>query len=76
MVRAKFMVTEVRQHHWNSNARTIVLTPQYDQSIPEDQRFNDATPTGHFEMLVNNPKAIEALPIGKQFYIDITPVEG
>lgn len=78
-VRAKFMVTEVRHHHWNPSMKTIVLQPQYDQSIPEDQRFCDATPSGSFEMVVNNPVAIDALmpggQLGKTFYIDLTPAD-
>lgn len=76
-VRAKFAVTEERRHVWNG-AKVVVLTPQYDQSIPEDRRFHDATPSGHFEMTINNPKAVEALmpegKLGKEFYIDLTPV--
>jgi hypothetical protein len=73
-VRAKFMLTEVRQHQWSAEARTLVFEPRYDTTIPEDQRFNTATPTGRFEMLVNNPPALAAFEIGKQYYLDIAPV--
>lgn len=74
-VRAKFKVSEHRLFAWNPNARTIVLEPQYDQSIPEDKRFCEATPSGRLEMHVTNPAAIEQLAIGKTFYLDFTPVE-
>lgn len=73
-VRAKFTVSEIRQHSWSPHARTVVLTPEYDQSIPEDQRFAQATPSGRLEMLIDNPSALAALPLGEKFYIDITPV--
>lgn len=75
-VRAKFMVTEIHRHAWDSGkGATLVLQPQYDSSIPEDRRFAQATPSGRMEMRVDNPGAIEALPLGKQFYVDFTPVE-
>lgn len=74
-VRAKFTVCEVRHHSWSEEARTVVLRPQYDQSIPEDRRFSDATPSGELTMLVNNPAAVAQLGVGKAFYLDLTPVE-
>lgn len=76
MVRAKFRVISVAQDIYQAQARTIKLSPQYDQSIPEDQRFAQATPTGELTMYVNNPAAVAELAIGKYFYLDFTPVEG
>jgi len=73
MVRAKFKVSEIRQHAWHPTARTVVLEPQYDATIPEDRRYAQATPTGRFEMFVDNPAALAQLPIGQMFYIDISP---
>ena len=79
-VRAKFTVTELKQtfsYPGYPTYKTIVLRPQYDTSIPEDQRFAQATPNGCFEMHINNPAAIEALmpggELGHSFYIDLTP---
>jgi hypothetical protein len=74
MIRAKFKVSEVRQHAWHPTGRTIVLEPQYDSSIEEDRRYATATPSGRIEMFVDNTKAIAALTIGTFFYIDFTPV--
>jgi len=74
-VRAKFKVVSVTQHTDYVAARTIKLAPVYDESIPEDRRFAQATPSGELTMYVNNPAAIEALPLGKFFYLDFTPVE-
>jgi len=72
MVRAKFQLQEVRQHSYNTNARTLVFQPQYDTSIPEDQRFAQATPSGQFTMYEDNPAALAQLELGKQYYFDIT----
>lgn len=81
-VRAKFKVTSIKSFDYSEISKEIVLTPQkeivltpqYDESIPEDRRFNAATPSGEFRMTVNNPVAIEQLQLGKTFYIDLTEV--
>lgn len=74
MVRAKFTVTEIRQHSHGGEARTIVLSPQYDQSIEEDRRYAKATPSGRIEMYIDNPPAVAAFPMGSVHYVDFTPV--
>lgn len=75
MVRGKFMVTEITEMSWSKDARKVVLTPQYDNTIEEDRRYAKATPSGRIEMQIDNPSALSALPMGKQFYVDFTPVE-
>jgi hypothetical protein len=72
-VRAKMMVTEVARNNWGG--RKVTLMPQYDQSIPEDQRFQKATPSGHIEMQIDNPPVAEFFEanLGKAFYVDFTP---
>lgn len=57
---------------WNKEAREVEFTPQYDNSIPEDQSFQKYTPNGSFKMLVDNPVVIKQLELGKQYYFDIT----
>jgi len=75
MVRAKFQVVEVAQNVSGGEARKIKLSPIYDQTIPEDRRFAQATPSGELTMYLTNPAAIEQLTLGKFFYLDFTPVE-
>lgn len=75
MVRAKFRVVEIREHLHNPKARTVILRPEYDSTIEEDRRFAQATPSGELSMFVDNPAALEQLPVGGYFYIDICPVE-
>jgi hypothetical protein len=72
MVRAKFTVTEIRQHR-HPTARTVVLQAEYDATIEEDRRFAQATPTGRLEMFVDNPAALAQLPIGSVHYLDFSP---
>lgn len=73
-VRAKFRVSSITQFD-NGVAREIKLSAQYDQSIPEDRRFSEATPSGSLTMYVNNPAAIAQFEIGKSYYLDFTPAE-
>lgn len=75
MVRAKFEVTAITKFSGYGDSCEITLEPRYDQSIPEDQQFNKATPTGKLTMWVNNPAAIEELKLGRKFYLDFNPVE-
>lgn len=72
MVRAKFQLQEVTENYWNKNAKKLVFRPSYDTSIPEDQRFATATPSGEFSMQVDNPAALAQLEIGKYYYFDIS----
>jgi len=73
MVRAKFQVSSVTNHAgWGG--KTVVLSPQYDMAIPEDQRYAKATPSGKIEMTIDNPPAADQLKLGEFFYVDFTPV--
>ena len=75
-VRAKFTVAEIRRYSWDQgHSAEIILTPQYDESIPEDRRFLKATPSGKLAMRVDNPTAIEQLQLGRVFYLDLVPVD-
>lgn len=74
-VRCKMVVDSVKPSYEGSVSQTVRLNTRYDNSIPEDQRFFDATPYGHVEMLVNNPAALAVLTPGKEFYMDFIPVD-
>ncbi len=71
-VRAKFQVTAITDRGWS---KEIELSCQYDQSIPEDQRFQQATPSGSIKMQIDNPAALEVFKLGAKFYADFTPTE-
>jgi hypothetical protein len=57
------------------NAQNIRLAAQYDPSIPEDQRFMEATPSGELKFYVSNPAVIGGFQIGKNYYVDLTPCD-
>jgi hypothetical protein len=74
MVRAKFQVTGVTTH--NHSTKEIELSTVYDNTIPEDQRFQKATPYGSIKMNIDNPAALEQLGLGKYFYVDFSELPG
>lgn len=73
-VRAKFVVSAITDQGPHS-PKVVKMAPQYDMSIPEDRRFQKATPWGEISLHIDNPAAVEQLKIGKAFYIDMTAVE-
>lgn len=75
MVRGKFTVTEVISYAWSKDGRRIKLTAEYDNTIEEDKKYAQATPSANLEMFVDNPSAVKYLELGKKFYVDFTRVE-
>lgn len=73
-VRAKFKVERLVHTASYPGSVEITLSPQYDQSIPEDQNFSKATPSGTMTLVVTNPAASDQLELGKFFYVDFNEV--
>lgn len=76
-IRAKFYFEGVKtiRNHYGSEWKELVFRTQYDNTIPEDQRFQKATPTGVITMQVDNPAALEYFgQPGGYFYADFSPV--
>ena len=74
-IRAKFKLAEKIEatvHPDYPPTVTVKFRAEYDETIPEDQRFRKATPWGEFSMSVDNPAALEQLIPGKYYYFDIT----
>lgn len=53
--------------------RTYRFLASYDTSVPEDQRYAKATPSGQLTIAVDNPAVV--FEPGKSYYLDFTPVE-
>lgn len=71
MVRAKFELVE--EHAFSGfGGKKLIFQPRYDPEIPEDVRFSRATPSGNFEMHVDNPAALAQLKLGEKYYVDFT----
>ena len=75
-VRAKLKLTEITEMAWNGpGVRRLKFNCEYDPYLPEDERFSKSTPSGSFEMIVDNPAALEQFNLGGQYYMDFTPAD-
>jgi len=72
-MRCKMTLHAVVGNTWGTGVKAFFHT-QYDPSIAEDVAFTKATPTGHIEMVVDNPAAIKQLVEGQAYYVDFSPV--
>ncbi len=72
-VRAKFTVTAITERSWGG--KEIEFSCQYDPSIPEDLRFQKATPSGSIHMQIDNPVALEQFKLGKAYYADFSSAD-
>jgi hypothetical protein len=70
-IRAKMRLDGVVRTQWGGVKALFACS--YDPSIPEDQAFQKATPSGTAEFMIDNPAAFEQLLIGATYYFDITP---
>ena len=71
-VRTKMYLTEITEHSWGG--KTLKFETVYDENIPEDQRFQKATPSGSIKMSIDNPTALAQFEIGKHYYVDFNSV--
>ncbi|MEU1474511.1 hypothetical protein [Streptomyces sp. NPDC005760] len=77
-VRAKFQCTIETHKRWGAAASQVARTYEfmaiYDPTVPEDQRYAKASPSGNLTIQVDNPNV--TFEPGKQYYLDFTPVDG
>lgn len=71
-VRAKLHLKSETTYEWGG--KKLAFETRYDPSIPEDIRFQKATPTGEIFMHIDNPAALAQFEMGKDYYVDFSPV--
>lgn len=74
MVRAKFLVSEVRQiaRYGPHVQDAITLTAV---SGPGNEQWSRWTPSGSITMTITNPDALNQFRIGKHVYVDFTEAD-
>lgn len=72
-IRCKMKLENVFAQAWGG-AKAIFRCEYDPKLVAEDVGFQKATPSGHAEFQVDNPKAAEQLVIGQYYYVDFTPV--
>ena len=70
--RAKMVVTETKDAGGGSKA--VTLECRYDETIPEDRRFFQYTPSGKLDMLISNTAVLAQMEPGAAFYVELTPI--
>lgn len=71
VTRAKFRLNSITDYGPNSS-RTLNFQAVLADEIPENQRFNKASPNGKLELMINNPAAYERFEPGKSYYLNFT----
>lgn len=71
-VRAKLHLKAMTEYEWGG--KKLAFETRYDTSIPEDRRFQKATPSGEIFMHIDNPTALEQFKLGGDYYVDFSPV--
>jgi hypothetical protein len=71
-VRAKVRLSAITELAWGG--KVLRFECLYDPTIPEDQRFQVATPSGHIELQIDNPAAVGQFKNGESYYVDFNPV--
>jgi len=72
-VRAKMRLVESTDMAWNPSQKRLKFNCEYDSTIPEDQRFQKATPSGSGEFWIDNPSALAEFKLGNYYYVDFSP---
>jgi len=74
MVRAKFVCRLVEKTYPEANYNTVVLDPVTTGS-KENEAFYEATPGGGIELQIVKNETAQLFEVGKEYYVDFTPVE-
>ena len=72
-MRAKFYVESLEGNE--EGTEFTVKMRAVTSGSDENMDFNKYTPSGSFEMYVDNPKAKDFFEVGKEYYLDFTEAE-
>ncbi|MEZ2586139.1 hypothetical protein ACBQ10_16395 [Kluyvera intermedia] len=72
-VRAKFRCNHIDKAE-NDSHRTVHMSP-VTADTPENKTWSRYTPGGLLQMHISNPAAYDQFEQGKEYYIDIQPVD-
>lgn len=68
-VTAKLKLVTITDQHWNPKQKILKFAAVYDTTIPEDRRFQQATPNASAEFFVDNPAALAQFELGGDYYV-------
>lgn len=70
-MRAKLRLTDITDFG-STVSKRVRFACVYDATIPDDLRFQKATPSGSVELYIDNQAALERLKVGSSYYVDFT----
>lgn len=76
-IRGRFTLQSIEQHATadknacHCNVRFTAVT----SDMADCASWSQWTPTGELKMTITNPDAMDALVVGRQYYLDLSPVE-
>lgn len=78
MVRAKMVVTskgDAYQHYDKTFSTTTIRLIAVTSGSEENKTWAKYTPCGSVELQINNPDAVNAFELGKEYFVDFTKAE-
>jgi len=73
-VRGKFKLNEVTHVEYSADARKLRFGAVCNNNTEENAKFHKYTPSGEINMTVDNPEASKQYELGKEYYVDFSPV--
>ncbi len=78
MFRAKVYIQSVRETGYmnveGAVTKEVTMLPVGATEIPEDLKFNTATPSGEIKLSINNKAVWPDIVVGRYFYVDFNEV--
>ena len=76
-IRGRFTLQRIEQHRAYSEGECMcnVEFTAVTADMKDCASWSKATPSGKLEMTITNPAAMEGLKVGKDYFLDLTPVE-
>lgn len=72
---AKFMVTEIREVKKGDKNPVYILEAVDDDTSGELSHFARTVPMGKLKLRVDNPRAQAQLNLGREYFVEISPVK-
>lgn len=74
-IRSKFYLENIKTITTEHGSwKELEFNANYDPTIPEDMRFQVASPSGRITQRIDNPAALEFFKPGQRYYVDFIEV--
>jgi hypothetical protein len=74
-VRGRFKVGEVTHYDWDRRAAYVKMESVEGEIPDANDTLMLSTKSASVTIMITNPAIIDCLPLGKHFFLDLTPVD-